>query len=86
MSQDQTACVRSIVRVLLNDLTAFDCLQDFFDVNATERLFFHFFSSMVSEPAISRTSPNLSIVHRAPALLRAEKEFSALTGPFMPSL
>lgn len=86
MSQDQTARVRGIVRVLLDDLTGFDYVQDFFDVNAAERLFFHLLSSMVGESAIGRTSPNLSVVHRAAALLQAETGFSALTGPFGPSL
>jgi hypothetical protein len=86
MSQDQTARVRGIVRILLDDLTGFDCLQDFFDVNAAKRLFVHLLSSMVGESAIGRTSPNLSVVHRASTLLQAETGLSALTGPFRPSV
>jgi hypothetical protein len=63
VAQDKTACIWSVVKVLLNNLTGFNCLQDFLDANSAEWLFVHLFSSMVGESAIGCASPNLGVFH-----------------------
>jgi hypothetical protein len=72
ISQNKTARIRGIVTILLDDLTGFDNLQDFFDVNTAQRLFVHLISSVVCESAISRTSTNFSLIHLSvvPVLVR----------------
>jgi len=63
VSQNKTARVWGIVKVLFDDLTGLDNLQDFFDLNTAQPLFIHLLSSVVRESAIGRTSTNFSLIH-----------------------
>jgi hypothetical protein len=53
-----------VVRILFDDLTCVNGLQDFLDQDPPERFTLHLSPGMLSETAIGEAFPDLGVVHR----------------------
>lgn len=62
-SQDQTACVRLILWVLLNNFSPFQNLQDFIYPDDSEGFRLHLSPGMIGEAAIIQVAADLFVIH-----------------------
>jgi hypothetical protein len=61
--QDQTACVRLILWVLLNDSSSLQSLQDFIYPDDSKGFRLHLSPGMIREAAVIQAAADLLVIH-----------------------